>query len=88
MLRIAKGDYAWPSPPSSSKATDPPAVVALAATGLAPGNSRLVDESSRRLVDRLLTREPQKRGVVGSLGLDGEWGHREVEGDWPPSSGR
>lgn len=92
MLRIAKGDYTWPSPPASAStsasAADLPAVVALAAAdGPSPGSPRLVNESARRLVDRLLTREPQKRGVVGALGSNESWGEREEADDWPAALG-
>lgn len=63
-----------------------PVALQLDATRLAIGSPRLVNAGARRLVDRLLTREPQKRGVVGALGAEDGWGDLEEAGDWPLGS--
>ena len=79
MLRIAKGEYAWPPPLTSSP--PPNSSEGSARLCYGPGDGA---GAARKVVEGLLKRDPAKRLRVGMLGEVGEhWlGEDDEEGDW------
>lgn len=69
LMRIAKGEYAWPEPQAHPGAgSEPPRGTALAQS-----------EGVRRVVGRLLVRDPKKRARVAQL-----WGDAWMRGEGAP----
>ncbi|KAI0628759.1 kinase-like domain-containing protein, partial [Trametes polyzona] len=70
LVRIAKGEYSWPEAPSSDDNS-----------GELKGAALVKSEGIRRIVGRLLVRDPRKRARVADL-WDDEWMHGD--GAVPP----
>ncbi|OJT13026.1 CBL-interacting serine/threonine-protein kinase 9 [Trametes pubescens] len=68
LVRIAKGEYSWPESAPTSSDSDSGDVMKQAVTGEALARS----EGVRRMVARLLVRDPRKRARVADLWED-EW---------------
>ena len=83
-MRIARGDYEWPSPSPSISAlapVPPPISVSLSQPPLGRSEPHGTDLAQlpkvRKVVERLLVRDRKKRVRLGELLRDDEW-FREV----------